>query len=82
MDIVPRTTDPPELPSTERMVISTSYVVSKVAVIAMTRIQQRQFDRDRRPDLVVNCVHPGFVDSDMTSHKGPISTAEGNNNFI
>ena len=78
MEIVPRMANPPELPSPERMIISTAYVVSKVAVIAMTHIQQRQFDRDRRPDLIVNCVHPGFVDTDMSSHKGPVTTAESN----
>lgn len=75
--IVPRAAGPPELSSPEDMIINTSYVISKVGLIAMTRIQQRQFDRDRRIDLVVNCVHPGFVDTDMSSHKGPVNTAEG-----
>jgi len=28
-------------------------------------------------DLVVNHVHPGYVDTDMTSHKGPLSIEEG-----
>ena len=27
-------------------------------------------DRDPRPDIVVNHVNPGFVDTDMSSHKG------------
>ena len=34
------------------------------------RIQQRMMDRDPRPDIVVNHVNPGFVDTDMSSHKG------------
>ena len=28
-------------------------------------------------DLVVNHVHPGWVDTDMTSHQGPLSPDEG-----
>lgn len=44
-------------------------MVSKVGVSALTRIQQRAFDADPREDLVVNCAHPGYVDTDMTSHK-------------
>ncbi|VVC41123.1 Short-chain dehydrogenase/reductase, conserved site,NAD(P)-binding domain,Short-chain [Cinara cedri] len=48
---------------------SSAYVVSKVAVSALTIIQQKEFDVDpRRKDIVVNSVHPGYVDTDMTSH--------------
>lgn len=54
-----------------------SYVVSKVAVSALTRIQHREFQRDSRADLVVNHCHPGFVDTDMSSHKGPLAPHEG-----
>ena len=32
-------------------------------------MQQKDFDLDSRTDLVVNCCHPGYVDTDMTSHK-------------
>ncbi|KAL1437123.1 hypothetical protein MTO96_049114 [Rhipicephalus appendiculatus] len=28
-------------------------------------------------DLVVNAVHPGYVDTDMTSHKGPLTPDQG-----
>ena len=28
-------------------------------------------------DLVVNFLHPGYVDTDMSSHKGPMSPEEG-----
>lgn len=48
---------------------NSTYVVSKVGVSALTRIQQRAFDADAREDLVVNSCHPGYVDTDMTSHK-------------
>ena len=49
---------------------------------ALTRIQQRQFDQDSREDLIVNCVHPGYVDTDMTQHKGPLKIEEGKFSFL
>lgn len=54
-----------------------TYVVSKVGLSALTRIQQRAFDSDPREDLVVNSCHPGYVDTDMTSHKGPMTIEQG-----
>ena len=54
-----------------------TYVVSKVGVSALSRIQQKTFDIDLREDIVVNHVHPGYVDTDMTSHKGPLTTEQG-----
>ena len=56
---------------------SSTYSASKIGVSALTRIQQRQFDQDSREDLIVNCVHPGYVDTDMTKHKGPLKIEEG-----
>ncbi|KAE9544499.1 hypothetical protein AGLY_000040 [Aphis glycines] len=56
---------------------STAYGVSKVAVSALTFVQQRAFDADPRADIVVNSVHPGYVDTDMTSHKGPLTIEQG-----
>jgi len=56
---------------------SNAYVVSKVGVSALTFIQQRAFDSDTRKDIVVNAVHPGYVDTDMTSHLGPLTIEEG-----
>lgn len=37
----------------------------------------QEFDTDPDSDLVVNHVHPGWVDTDMTSHKGPLTIEEG-----
>jgi len=54
-----------------------SYVVSKVGISAMTRIQQRQLSQDKRKDLIVNAVHPGYVITDMTSHKGELTIEQG-----
>lgn len=57
---------------------SSAYAVSKVGVSALTFAQQRAFDAERGSDgIVVNSVHPGYVDTDMTSHKGPLSIEQG-----
>lgn len=56
---------------------SSAYAVSKVGVSALSFIQQRAFDSDSREDIVVNAVHPGYVDTDMTSHKGPLTIEQG-----
>merc|ERR1712071_114154 len=53
------------------------YIVSKIAVAALTRIQQREFDQDSRQDIVVNCVHPGYIKTDMTFNQGPLSPEQG-----
>lgn len=44
---------------------------------ALARIHQCTFDSDSREDLAVNSVHPGYVDTDMTSHKGPLTPDQG-----
>ncbi|CAL4126104.1 unnamed protein product [Meganyctiphanes norvegica] len=56
---------------------SSTYCTSKIGVSALSRIQQREFDADPREDLVVNFCHPGYVDTDMSSHKGPLTVEEG-----
>jgi len=56
---------------------NSAYLVSKVGVSALSFIQQRAFDADPREDLVVNSVHPGYVDTDMTNHKGPLTIEQG-----
>ncbi|KAL0810198.1 hypothetical protein ABMA28_010982 [Loxostege sticticalis] len=53
---------------------NSSYAVSKVGLTALTMIQQRMLN-DR--DIKVNAVHPGYVDTDMSSHKGPLTIDEG-----
>lgn len=51
-------------------------MVSKVGVSGLTVIQQRMFDAEGR-DISVNSVHPGYVDTDMSSHKGPLTIEQG-----
>ena len=44
-----------------------TYSASKIGLSALSRIQQRELSKDEfRPDIVVNHVHPGYVDTDMT----------------
>lgn len=41
-------------------------------------MQQREFDKEQpNRNISVNSVHPGYVDTDMTSHKGPLTIEEG-----
>ena len=54
-----------------------TYVASKVGLSALSRIQQRELLEDDRQDISVNHVHPGYVDTDMTSHKGPLTIEQG-----
>ena len=54
-----------------------AYYVSKILLTALSFIQQKEFDSDDRKDLVVNPVHPGFVDTDLTGHAGPMEPEEG-----
>ncbi|XP_012257465.2 carbonyl reductase [NADPH] 3-like [Athalia rosae] len=53
------------------------YTVSKVGVAALARIQQRAFDSDVREDIAVNAAHPGYVDTDLTSHLGVFTPERG-----
>jgi len=61
---------------------NSTYVVSKIGWSALSRIQQRQMDQDPRQDIVINHVHPGYVDTDMTSHKGVLSIDRGSESGV
>ncbi|ONM15504.1 hypothetical protein Zm00014a_043770 [Zea mays] len=49
-----------------------AYKVAKAAMNAYSRILAR-----RHPELRVNCVHPGYVRTDMTIHSGLLTPEEG-----
>ncbi|KAK5644712.1 hypothetical protein RI129_006012 [Pyrocoelia pectoralis] len=57
---------------------SSAYVISKVGVSALSIVQQRLFDKEsEKRNIIVNSVHPGYVDTDMTNHKGVLTIEEG-----
>lgn len=57
---------------------NSAYVVSKVGCSALSFIQQRMLDNEKPcRNISVNAVHPGYVDTDMTSHKGHLTIEEG-----
>jgi len=58
---------------------NSTYSVSKIGLSALSRIQQRELavSTEPRQDVVVNHVHPGYVDTDMTSHKGVLTIDRG-----
>ncbi|VEN48113.1 unnamed protein product [Callosobruchus maculatus] len=57
---------------------NSTYVVSKVGLTALTIIQQRLFDSEQpNRNIAINAVHPGYVDTDMTSHKGEWTIEQG-----
>jgi len=61
---------------------NSTYVVSKIGWSALSRIQQRQMEQDKREDIVINHVHPGYVDTDMTSHKGVLTIDRGSESGV
>ncbi|XP_067663236.1 carbonyl reductase [NADPH] 1-like [Haliotis asinina] len=56
---------------------NSAYGMSKVAVTVMTFIQDRKISKDSREDIVINACCPGYVDTDMSSHKGPKTIDQG-----
>ncbi|WOL01857.1 (+)-neomenthol dehydrogenase [Canna indica] len=49
-----------------------SYSVSKTVLNAYTRVLAK-----RHPDMHINCVHPGYVNTDINWNTGVITTEEG-----
>lgn len=60
-------------PSSEKA----AYGISKAGQIAITRIHQRTFDQNSRPDILVNSCTPGYEATDMTSHLGTLTMEQG-----
>lgn len=52
------------------------YKVSKVAMSALTFVQQRHFTEQGK-NISINCVHPGFVKTDMTKGLGDFVPERG-----
>jgi NAD(P)-dependent dehydrogenase (short-subunit alcohol dehydrogenase family) len=50
--------------------------MSKAGLIALTRTQQRDFDKDlSRPDLIVNSMCPGYVKTGLVVIKTMYNTS-------
>ncbi len=49
---------------------NSAYASSKVGLSALTVIQQREFDKDTSKDIVINHIHPGAVQTGMSSGSG------------
>ncbi|OVA09224.1 Short-chain dehydrogenase/reductase SDR [Macleaya cordata] len=49
-----------------------AYSVSKVALNAYTRVLAKRY-----PDMYINCVHPGYVNTDINWRTGPMTVEEG-----
>ncbi|CAL5069070.1 unnamed protein product [Urochloa decumbens] len=58
-------------------IVISAYKMAKVALNAYSRMLART-----HPELRVNCVHPGYVDTDMTMHSGPLTPEEGAANVV
>ncbi|XP_058107621.1 (+)-neomenthol dehydrogenase-like isoform X3 [Magnolia sinica] len=49
-----------------------AYSISKAVLNAYTRVLAKRY-----PDMCINCVHPGYVDTDINWHTGPMTVEEG-----
>ncbi|XP_058107620.1 (+)-neomenthol dehydrogenase-like isoform X2 [Magnolia sinica] len=49
-----------------------AYSISKAVLNGYTRVLAKRY-----PDMCINCVHPGFVDTDLTWHTGTMTVEEG-----
>ncbi|OIT23648.1 short-chain dehydrogenasereductase 2b [Nicotiana attenuata] len=52
--------------------IAPAYSISKATLNAYTRLLVRRY-----PKMCINCVHPGFVNTDLTWHAGTLTVEEG-----
>ena len=43
----------------------------------MTRIQHKEFERDSRKDIIINHVHPGYVNTQMSEYKEVLTIEKG-----
>ncbi|KAI3956291.1 hypothetical protein MKX01_004915 [Papaver californicum] len=49
-----------------------SYSISKVALNAYTRVLAKRY-----PNMLINCVHPGYVNTDINWHTGTMTVEDG-----
>lgn len=56
---------------------NSSYGMSKLGVIVLTRILAKKATALKQGNVLVNSCCPGYVNTDMSSHRGPLSPDEG-----
>jgi carbonyl reductase 1 len=64
---------------------SSNYGMSKLAIIAATKIWARELgggSSDGTGNIKVNCCCPGYCATDMSSHNGPRSASDGAKNAV
>nr|GMD25998.1 (+)-neomenthol dehydrogenase-like isoform X2 [Ipomoea batatas] len=49
-----------------------AYSISKATLNAYTRLLAK-----KNPSICINCVHPGYVNTDLNWHTGPLTVEEG-----
>ncbi|KAF2322292.1 hypothetical protein GH714_010604 [Hevea brasiliensis] len=49
-----------------------TYSISKATLNAYTRVLAKRY-----PNMLINCVHPGYVNTDLNWHTGPMTVEEG-----
>lgn len=60
-----------------------SYPMTKIAVSALSRVQQRDLDKQYpNQDIVVNAIDPGYVATDMTNHMGNLTVEQGADTIV
>ncbi|KAL8106769.1 hypothetical protein AgCh_023514 [Apium graveolens] len=52
--------------------VVSAYKISKAVINAYTRLLARKY-----PNMLINCVHPGYCQTDITSETGPLTPEEG-----
>jgi (+)-neomenthol dehydrogenase len=57
--------------------VLSAYKTAKAAMNAYSRILAK-----KHPELRVNCVHPGYVKTDMTIHSGILTPEEGGSRVV
>jgi len=56
----------------EKGFAKSAYGMSKVGITFATALQQQILDKEEaQRNIVINCMCPGYCDTDMTSHRGP-----------
>mmetsp|Transcript_7145 Transcript_7145/g.11866 ORF Transcript_7145/g.11866 Transcript_7145/m.11866 type:complete len:307 (+) Transcript_7145:87-1007(+) len=58
---------------------NSNYGMSKLAVVAATKVWARE---EANHNITVNCICPGYCDTDMTSHGGTRSADDGAKNAV